>query len=48
MSHVEQNREYWTGLAPEYAEAARRNWAGEPHWGIWHVPESELRALPER
>lgn len=48
MSHVERNRAYWTGLAPEYAEAARRNWARpEPDWGVWHVPESELRALPD-
>lgn len=48
MSHVERNREYWTGLAPEYADAARRNWARpEPDWGVWHVPEAELRALPD-
>jgi SAM-dependent methyltransferase len=48
MSHVELNRAYWTGRAPDYAEAGRRNWAApEPSWGVWHVPESELRALPD-
>lgn len=47
MSHVEQNRQFWTGRAPEYAEVASRNWGGEPNWGIWHVPEAELHALPD-
>ncbi|HET8605992.1 MAG TPA: class I SAM-dependent methyltransferase [Gaiellaceae bacterium] len=46
--HVERNRDYWTGLAPDYVAAAERNWAAPgPSWGIWHVPESELRALPD-
>ena len=46
--HVAANREYWTGLAPEYAISAERNWAqDEITWGIYDVPESELRALPD-
>jgi len=45
--HARQNREVWTGYAAEYAESAARNWAQEEiTWGVWHVPESELRALP--
>jgi SAM-dependent methyltransferase len=47
MSHVERNRAVWTEFAPEFAEWAPRAWAGEFEWGIWHVPESELRALPD-
>jgi SAM-dependent methyltransferase len=48
MSHQEVNREYWAGQAPDYAEAARRYWAeAEPSWGIWKLPEAEVRALPD-
>jgi len=46
--HVERNRAVWTGLAPEFAEAGRRNWAkDEIDWGIWDVPESALGVLPD-
>jgi SAM-dependent methyltransferase len=46
--HVRRNRESWDSWAHEYVEAAERNWAAEdPTWGIWGVPESELRMLPE-
>jgi SAM-dependent methyltransferase len=45
--HVAKNRAYWDGLAPEYVEAGRRNWASEePSWGIFSVPESEVGLLP--
>jgi SAM-dependent methyltransferase len=47
MSHVERNRTVWTEYAPEFAEWAPRAWAGEFAWGVWHVPESELQALPD-
>jgi SAM-dependent methyltransferase len=46
--HVRRNRESWDSWAHEYVEAAERNWAAEdPTWGIWGVPESDLRMLPE-
>jgi SAM-dependent methyltransferase len=46
--HVVTNREFWTGEAPLYVAAGRRNWADpEPSWGIWGVPESEVRLLPD-
>ena len=45
--HVRANRESWDQYAPEMVERGRRDWAGEPHWGIWHVPETELRLVPE-
>lgn len=47
MSHVERNRTVWTEFAPDFAEWAPRAWAGEFEWGVWHVPESELGALPD-
>ena len=45
--HVARNRAEWDRFAVEYAEPGRRNWAGEPSWGIWHVPEEQLELLPE-
>jgi SAM-dependent methyltransferase len=48
MSHIERNRALWTTYAPEYAEWAPRAWASDEFtWGVWHVPESEVGALPE-
>jgi SAM-dependent methyltransferase len=46
--HVDANREYWTTLAPSYAESAECAWAKpEAEWGVWGVPEAELQALPD-
>jgi SAM-dependent methyltransferase len=46
--YVAENRAYWTDQAPAYVAPARRNWAaGEISWGIWGVPESEVRVLPD-
>jgi len=46
--HVQKNRVVWDALSFEYAEGGRRAWAqSEPTWGIWHLPEAELRALPD-
>src|ERR1044071_2376331 len=48
IDHVAKNRAYWATLAAEYAATADRSWsASEPHWGIWRVPDSELRVLPD-
>ena len=47
-AHAERNRTYWTGLAPRYAERAPHAWVQEEiDWGVWHVPEAELRVLPD-
>lgn len=47
--HVRRNRGEWTRWAPEYAERAPAAWEREElAWGVWGVPESELRVLPER
>lgn len=40
------NRAYWDGMADEWVAAARRNWAGEPAWGQWHVPDDQAPLLP--
>jgi SAM-dependent methyltransferase len=45
--HVRRNRSAWDEWAKEYTEPGRRNWQDEPSWGIWSVPESQLRVLPE-
>ncbi|MEO5918066.1 MAG: class I SAM-dependent methyltransferase [Candidatus Limnocylindrales bacterium] len=47
-AHVAANREAWDRYAAEYADAGREAWASEtPDWGIWSVPESDLRLLPD-
>jgi SAM-dependent methyltransferase len=44
--HARQNQAAWTEYAREYVDAAERAWSSaEPYWGIWGVPESEIRAL---
>jgi SAM-dependent methyltransferase len=46
--HVVTNRAFWTTEAGDYVAPARRSWAqSEPSWGIWGVPESEARILPD-
>jgi SAM-dependent methyltransferase len=46
--HVTRNEARWREWAAEYVEPAKRNWAAaEPSWGIWGVPESDLRMLPD-
>lgn len=45
---IGRNRRVWDGQADDYAAAAERQWAtNEPSWGIFGVPESQLRMLPE-
>jgi SAM-dependent methyltransferase len=46
--HAARNREHWDEHAASYIAPARRNWAAqEASWGIWGVPESQLRMLPD-
>lgn len=46
--HVRRNREHWDQWAHDYTKTAERNWAqDQPTWGVWDVPESQLRMLPE-
>ncbi len=46
--HVRRNRAHWDRLSVEYAALGRRAWGrDEPSWGIWSVPERDLRVVPE-
>lgn len=46
--HAAANRNAWNRWASEYVAAGERNWASDdPSWGIWQIPERELRILPD-
>jgi SAM-dependent methyltransferase len=46
--HVRRNRAHWDVIAREYVSPGEESWAQEaPAWGIWQVPECEVRLLPE-
>lgn len=47
--YVLVNRELWDRDAHNWVEMGERAWRIlEPNdWGIWHVPESELRLIPD-
>lgn len=46
--HVERNVRQWTRWAERYVEPGRRAWSrDQPDWGIWAVPEADLRVLPD-
>jgi SAM-dependent methyltransferase len=43
--HAARNRAHWDKLAAGYVSAGERSWAQDASWGIWDIPESELRLL---
>ncbi|MGD2060218.1 MAG: class I SAM-dependent methyltransferase [Acidimicrobiia bacterium] len=45
--YVAKSRENWDRWAPEWVEMGERAWTQEPDWGIWGIPESRLRLLPD-
>jgi SAM-dependent methyltransferase len=46
--YVANNRLAWTVANTAYTDgAAREAWARDIGWGQWHIPESELQALPD-
>ena len=45
FDYLQRNQAAWNDMASDYVEPGRRNWRAEPSWGIWHVPERELRLL---
>ena len=46
--HVARNRAAWDRWAPKWVDAGRRSWAAaEPAWGVWGVPEQEVRMLED-
>src|SRR3954469_4034860 len=45
FDYLQRNQDAWNAMAADYVDAGRRNWARDPSWGMFHVPESELRLL---
>jgi ubiquinone/menaquinone biosynthesis C-methylase UbiE len=46
--HARENKASWEVEAANYVEPARRNWAqDEITWGMFHVPEAQVGALPD-
>ena len=46
--HAARNRAVWNEDASNWVESGREAWASPaPWWGMWHVPEEELRILPD-
>lgn len=45
--YVAINRAHWDLQADEYEAHGRRNWAGEPVWGVFGVPEAEVGVLAD-
>ncbi len=45
--YVLKNRALWDAQAADWVAAGERSWRGDPEWGIWHIPETELGMLPE-
>ncbi len=44
--HVQKNRQMWSNYADQWVDAGRRAWESpEITWGVWGVPESEIKAL---
>ena len=44
--HVRRNRAVWDRWAPEWVAPGERNWNdAEASWGVWRMPESELRMI---
>lgn len=46
-THVDENRDYWNGMAQDWVAAGERAWASDAaSWGIWQHPDSDLNLLP--
>jgi len=47
--HVVENRRLWDEMAHEWVEGGERAWDPDTPatWGVWRVPDAQLRLLPE-
>jgi SAM-dependent methyltransferase len=45
--YVLRNRVAWDAFAAEYEDFGRRAWQAKASWGIWSVPEDEVKVMPE-
>lgn len=46
MDHVDINRDHWNAEAGKWVQSGEAAWRETPQWGIWQIPEAELRLLP--
>lgn len=44
--YVAANRAAWDASADDYAAAGEREWAREPVWGVFGIPEEDVGLLP--
>ncbi len=44
--HVAENRREWNEDAPNWVESGERNWASDPAWGMWSIPDEQMPLLP--
>jgi len=47
LNYIERNRAAWERWAPGYEAAGRQAWREPLGWGIWRIPESEVRLLED-
>jgi SAM-dependent methyltransferase len=45
FDYLKRNQDAWDVNAAAYVDAGRRNWATEPTWGMFDIPETELGLL---
>ncbi|GAA5012915.1 class I SAM-dependent methyltransferase [Actinopolymorpha pittospori] len=46
--HVRRNRQLWDSRQGAwFGKRARAQWAAEPHWGVWRIPQAELPVFPD-
>ncbi|NND01314.1 MAG: methyltransferase domain-containing protein [Acidimicrobiia bacterium] len=46
--YVQVNRDHWDNNAHEWVAMGERAWASpDPTWGMWGIPEADLKLLPE-
>ncbi|MEY2451760.1 MAG: hypothetical protein QOD92_1334 [Acidimicrobiaceae bacterium] len=47
FDYLQRNQDAWNAMAADYVDAGRRNWSKEPTWGMFDIPETELRLLAD-
>ena len=45
--YVLRNRIAWDNMSNDYIDAGRKCWQEEPSWGVWHIPETQVKLLPD-
>jgi SAM-dependent methyltransferase len=46
--YIARNQASWTADSEDFETSGRRDWmADDPSWGVWLIPEAEVRMLPD-